>query len=631
MLPRFSFAQSLALLVILSSGGPLAALAEDGGFAHFVTRSGDSLMDGAAPIRFVSWNIPNLQSIEDDIKLGGGSPWRWPDAFEVADALESVRQMGGTVVRTYVLSVAREGADFGDHVHVRGPGEFNEEAFEALDRVLAQAPKSGVRIMIPLVDNWKWMGGAEQYAAFRGKTGQEFWTDPQLIADFKRTIEFVVNRRNTLTGKLYRDDPALFGWETGNEIDAPPAWTREIAAYIKSLDPNHLVIDGVSLHGVPTASLDDPHVDVVTTHHYPGPGVEILGDVKRAIAAAAGKKPYFVGEVGFVPNSEIAAVIDTVKTSQAAGVLLWSLRFHRSAGGFYWHSEPAVGGRYKAFHWPGFDSGRGYDERELMALVRNQAFAIRGMSPPAAEAPAPPVLFPSADSSHQGGEAAVLSWRGSAGASGYKIERASSPAGPWETIATEVDDARWPYQPLFVDSAAPLGEQSFYRCTAHNQAGASAPSNTIGPITPSQRLIVDELDSIDGVASTEGEVTLRTDNCRAVLEDRSRAALGPGGSLAWQVDGAVSGVHAWAYTAGETDSLRLEVSEDGEDWRPLEAQVRSGPEGQGDYGYRRPVELHGAPDTKGKWLRMVSSVEPGADVDAWPQLGRIELRVAVGE
>jgi len=33
--------------------------------------------------------------------------WRWPDLFEITDALESTKQAGGTVVRTYVLSVIR--------------------------------------------------------------------------------------------------------------------------------------------------------------------------------------------------------------------------------------------------------------------------------------------------------------------------------------------------------------------------------------------------------------------------------------------------------------------------------------------------------------------------------------------
>ena len=113
------------------------------------------------------------------------------------------------------------------------------------------------------------MGGQPQYAGFRGKQTDDFWTDPQIIADFKKTIEHVINRKNTITGVAYNDDKAIFGWETGNEIDATPEWTHEIAAYIKQLDPNHLVVDGRSLHGVEQWQVDEPNTDVLSTHHYP--------------------------------------------------------------------------------------------------------------------------------------------------------------------------------------------------------------------------------------------------------------------------------------------------------------------------------------------------------------------------
>src|SRR5690242_17095867 len=80
---------------------------------HFITRSGDQLKDGDKPFRFISVNIPNLQLIEDAFSFTGKSAWRWPNEFEIEDALESVRQMGGTVVRTYVFSVYRADSDAG--------------------------------------------------------------------------------------------------------------------------------------------------------------------------------------------------------------------------------------------------------------------------------------------------------------------------------------------------------------------------------------------------------------------------------------------------------------------------------------------------------------------------------------
>ena len=157
----------------------------------------------------------------------------------------------------------------GNCVHVRGPGQFSEEGFRTLDKVIEVARRKGVRVIIPFVDQAKWWGGIGEYAAFRGKAADEFWTDRQLIDDFKKTIRFLLTRKNTYTGVEYRNEPAIFGWETGNEIKATSEWMREIAAYLKELDRQHLVIDGNSLHGVPQESLDDPNVDVITTHHYP--------------------------------------------------------------------------------------------------------------------------------------------------------------------------------------------------------------------------------------------------------------------------------------------------------------------------------------------------------------------------
>jgi endo-1,4-beta-mannosidase len=57
-------------------------------------------------------------------------------------------------------------------------------------------------------------------------------------------VSFVLNRRNTYTGTLYKDDKAILAWETGNELYCPYSWTKQIAAHIKSLDSNHLVWDG---------------------------------------------------------------------------------------------------------------------------------------------------------------------------------------------------------------------------------------------------------------------------------------------------------------------------------------------------------------------------------------------------
>ena len=222
----------------------MSLLCAESALHDFITVRGDQLMEGDKPFRFISFNLPNLQMIEDNMPFTETNPWRLPDEFEIRDGLMTVRQMGGLVARTYSLSVVRTKDDPGMPAYVLGPGKFNEEAFRKLDLVLQVANEEGVRLIIPFVNNGRWHGGRAEYAGFRGKSRDKFWTDPQLIADFKETIRFILTRTNTLTGVRYCDDKAILCWETGNELSSTAEWTREIARYIKSIDTNHLVMDG---------------------------------------------------------------------------------------------------------------------------------------------------------------------------------------------------------------------------------------------------------------------------------------------------------------------------------------------------------------------------------------------------
>ena len=269
------------------------------------------------------------------------------------------------------------------------------------------------------MDNWKWQGGRADYAGWRGKTKDDFWTDPQVIADFKETVHFVLTRTNTLTGVRYCDDQAVLCWETGNELSSPPDWTREIAAYIKSLDHNHLVMDGFGSSRLRPESLAMPEVDIVTTHHYPSRrnSTTFAEIIRENWEMARGKKPYVVGEFGFVSTAQMQDAMKTIMDTGMAGGLLWSLRFRDHDGGFYWHSEPSGGNRFKAFHWPGSIAGAEYDEINLMALTRSNAFAIRGLKPTPVPIPTSPKLLPITD-------AAAISWQGSVGAQSYIVERA---------------------------------------------------------------------------------------------------------------------------------------------------------------------------------------------------------------
>jgi mannan endo-1,4-beta-mannosidase len=616
---------ALAVALMMQAASQAIAMDVISVFDNFVSVRDARLYEGQQELRFVSWNIPNLLTIEDGFEFLGESPWRWPDRFEIEDAFETVKQMGGRVARTYVLTVRRPGADMGDHVHVLAPGKFNEEAFVALDRVLQIANQKGIRVIIPFVDNWHWMGGVEQYAAFRGKEARSFWTDPQLIEDFKATLRFVVNRRNTLTGVRYRDDPAILGWETGNELDATPEWTAEIAAYLKQLDPNHLVIDGRSLHGVPTASLENPHIDVITTHHYPGENTDVVAQITAAATQTRGRKAYFVGEVGFIPIETARRVLDVVVDQEVSGVLYWSLRFHRREGGFYWHDEPSGASLFKAYHWPGFDSGDSYDERELLTALRNAAFRIRGLDPPSLAPPGPAQLLPI-------DHPARISWQGAAGASGYDVQRSTTAAGPWDQLAADVSDAAVQYRPLFADTTALPARDYYYRVIARGLGGAAEPSNVVGPVNAATHLLVDELSDMTQLVNVQGSAILRSDKPRQTQEDIHRLELAPGAAVVYQPSGDVAQIQVWVFADQANPPCEIAVSDDGSEFEVLPLQTQSPRREAGDYGYLQPVLLTARPTSAGSRYVRIANVAP-ASPEATPdrenaprfQISRVEI------
>src|SRR3982750_3086578 len=89
---------------------------------HFITRSGDRLMEGDKEYRFVSFNIPNLHLVEDNFAFDATNEWRFPDEYEITDALLSVKQLGGRAVRIYVISICRKDGPNPIPCHVTRPG-----------------------------------------------------------------------------------------------------------------------------------------------------------------------------------------------------------------------------------------------------------------------------------------------------------------------------------------------------------------------------------------------------------------------------------------------------------------------------------------------------------------------------
>ena len=496
------------------------------------------------PFRFISFNIPNLSYTEDNMQFEKPGNFRLPSAFEIDDALATIQQMGGRVARIYVLSVRKTNDAPDVPRHILGPDKLNEEAMVVLDQVLETANRRGVRLIIPFIDQATWRGGIEAYAGFRGKTKPEFFTDPQVKADYKNLVKIVLNRVNTRTGVMYKDDKAVLAWELGNELKPPVEWVREMAPYLKELDPNHLVAESFF------TDPDNPGVDIVQDHLYQGDPVVMIQKIRESLKRAAGKKVYMVGEFGFISTEGMRAIMDTtIQEPAIAGALIWSLRFHNQDGGYYWHDEPWGGDFFKALHWPGGPEGEHYDETRFMRLVRSEAWQIQGVPTPPLEAPVPPTELTVTD----GG---VVNWRGSTGAAQYVLQSSASVDGPWAPVASELTDDAAQYHPLAEDELCQPGQILFYRLLAQNEAGMSEPSKVCGPVTIRCHTLVDEMPSFFRTYRKGGKLELKSNDARNHKEDCHRVLGQPGAWMAYHVNGRI--LSARVFVFGDKTAPELE-------------------------------------------------------------------------
>ena len=252
----------------------------------FVHRAGGVLHDpdnGGERLKFASINVPNLHRIEFD-----DGTVRAPTTVEIADALCSVKQMGGGATRMYVLSHGD-----GEPYHINSGAQLNEAWFVVLDEVIAMAAEVGVRLILPFV-NTHWLqhwGSSSQYAAWLGAPGDagEFFYSAEQRALFKTMVRNVLERRNTLTGRLYKDEPAILAFELGNELHdvryadglAPPPteWSNDVAAFIKGIDAHHLVMDGAQFSAEASLALS-ADVDLVGRTYYNLPVSALVHDLE---------------------------------------------------------------------------------------------------------------------------------------------------------------------------------------------------------------------------------------------------------------------------------------------------------------------------------------------------------------
>lgn len=162
---------------------------------------------------------------------------------------------------------------------------------------------------------------------------QQFYTNPTIVADFKKYINDILTHVNPYTGLSYANDPTIFAYETGNEMLGPvwgdPAgcpreWVQDIARYVKSLAPKKLFVDGT--YGINPTHLDVDEIDIFSNHYYPIDIGKLQSDLKLVKMSG---RPYFAGEydwIGQKGGDDMAEWFRVLEQSDVViGTAFWSL------------------------------------------------------------------------------------------------------------------------------------------------------------------------------------------------------------------------------------------------------------------------------------------------------------------
>lgn len=223
------------------------------------------------------------------------------------------------------------------------PGVFDETQFQVLDYIVQKAELEGIKLIFTLGSTWYHTPGipylvaqvesaindiaaerrakgdnayADQIVSlFNAGRTQElgyllghdwgdygpFWSNEDIKGYYKEWLDAVILRTNTITGRQYKDEPAIMCWELVNEgrnycwrrecenndtrwdarlaaVAESKAWYCEMADYIKSMDPNHLISTGedgflnigvLGLQEAPMQTLTQADLDQFYANHTP--------------------------------------------------------------------------------------------------------------------------------------------------------------------------------------------------------------------------------------------------------------------------------------------------------------------------------------------------------------------------
>ncbi|KAF1687400.1 mannanase [Pseudoxanthomonas broegbernensis] len=283
----------MLLALAMFCAGPVLAAGQSG----FVRVEGTQFVVDGKPYRFAGANFWYGAYL--------GAPDGLGDRERLVAELDQLKDAGIDNLRVLAMSEA-SGFLRGVSPAIMGkPGQFDERLLQGLDFLLVEMARRDMKAVLYLNNFWQWSGGMSQYVSWAtgepvfdpDATGDwngfmqnsaRFYAIPEAQAWFRTAIRTVVERRNSISGVAYVDDPTVMSWQLANEprpgsdpdghpnFPAYRAWIDETSAFIRQLAPRQLVSTGSE--GAMGSLRDEdlyiiahatPNVDYLTFHLWP--------------------------------------------------------------------------------------------------------------------------------------------------------------------------------------------------------------------------------------------------------------------------------------------------------------------------------------------------------------------------
>ncbi|KAG8893560.1 hypothetical protein FRC00_010355, partial [Tulasnella sp. 408] len=299
--------------------------------------------------------------------LVGENAWWFFTLASTADmdkAFADIAATGATTVRTWGFNEVVGSCPSGNTVCFQtwsgSTPTIQTAALQKFDQIIASAKAKGLRLIVPLTNNWSDFGGMDVYVKqiLNSNNHDYFYSNSQVVNAYKNYVNTFVTR--------YKNEPGILAWELANEprcigstgtmsgtctTATITSWINTMSAYIKSIDSNHLVAIGDEGFGLSGGDSNDAYgsvsglnfatnlaistVDFGTVHLYPIPWsasdsttwgntwITNHANVQKSV-----NKPTILEEYGVTgsTSSQVSVYtswLNTVVSSGMTGSLIW--------------------------------------------------------------------------------------------------------------------------------------------------------------------------------------------------------------------------------------------------------------------------------------------------------------------